>query len=781
MVRVHSLDGEILLSKASLNRLLTLINECGDDKIFITLSSPFLSSTFSNTPLTQKQIEKTEKGYLKLFSSLLDGSDYLSEINALFEEVVTFSKFIRTFSSFDKDLLYSFLDGEDAKIVTILVKYFLLQNKKSSIVILSINDLLSYKDLFQIKERIVLSPVVSKRRKGSGRAEEGASLIASHFSLPLTFWNNSSLLYSAPPKTVANAHVIKHLTYREATELSFFGAPILHPREWIKAEECGLEIQIRCFKDKSDECNIIDNKNEDYNGVKALSVLKNVSLINTEGSGMSGVPGISSRIFTSLKNENISVIFISQASSEYSVCFAIKDDDKDKALEALRNEFKKEIEEHLISSIKGESGLSIIAIVGEGMNGKVGIAGSFFSSLSRSGVNVRAIAQGSSERNISAVISSKDTERAERALHTVLFLSRQTLSIGLFGPGNIGGTLLRQIGREKERLKSEFDLDILVRGIANSKRMLLSEKGVDLKCWKDEFEKNSTEYDEEKFLSHVGAEYYPHFVLVDCTSSEEIAGKYSYFLKRGFHVITPNKKAPSSSYSGYENIFKVSKESGKKFYYETTVGAGLPIITTLKDLKETGDKIISIEGLLSGTLSWLFTSFDGSVPFSSLIHKAKDLGYTEPDPRDDLSGMDVARKIVILSRTMGYKSELEDIKIENLVPKELLSLSLNEFLSSCDIMDEKILSLYERAKEKDCTLRYFGKVEKGVCSVGLGMFPSSHPFSRARGTDNVIQFKTERYFTQPLVVQGPGAGPEVTAAGIFGDLLRLSAYLGSRV
>ena len=620
-------------------------------------------------------------------------------------------------------------------------------------------------------------------RSDEGWGEYASALVAAHLNCPLTYWNQKSLLYSASKKDVPNAHLIKEMTYAEATELSFFGAPVVHPHSFIPAEEASLPLSLRYWGDIEEEGTLITRKasSESKGGVKAFSVVKNIALINVEGSGMSGVPGVSSRLFGALRNEGISVIFISQASSEYSICFAVPQSQAVSAKATLEREFRREITLHQISSIDMEDNLSILAVVGEAMPGKIGVAGKFFSSLARAGVNVRAIAQGSSERNISAVIASKDAVKAERALHTVFFMSQQTLSLGLFGPGNIGGTLLDQIGRESERLRREFDLDIRVRGIATSKKMLISEEGVDLSTWREQLRDYGIPYNEEIFLSHIKASYYPHWVLVDATASADRAMQYKSFIESGFHVITPNKKASSGPYPYYLSLYEASQRTGKKFLYETTVGAGLPIITTLKDLRETGDIIEKVEGMVSGTLSWLFTNYDGTVPFSELVRKARDMGFTEPDPRDDLSGMDVARKTVILARELGYKVEVDPNEIRNLVPPQLRECSKEEFLERMDEMDDEMLALYKEASAKGMKLRYVGTVDGGKCSVSLSSFPSDHPFSQAKGTDNVIEFTTARYHNQPLVVQGPGAGPEVTAAGIFADILRLSAYLGSRI
>ena len=622
------------------------------------------------------------------------------------------------------------------------------------------------------------------RIRREGGSEYTASLIASAHHASLTFWNSKSLLCSASRRDVPSSSVIEHLTYDEATELSFFGAPIIHPHSFQPASQQGLEIYLRYWGDIDEKGTLISKEHhpsDDRTVVKAFSVVRNIALINLEGSGMSGVPGISSRLFTALRSEGISVILISQASSEYSICFAIPQKEAQLAQKTVRKEFAEEIASGAITTVGLHSELAILAAVGEGMPGRVGVAGKFFSSLARSGVNILAIAQGSSERNISVVIKAEESGKALRSLHSAFFLSAQTLSIGLFGPGNIGGTLLDQIAKESDRLRREFDLDIRIRGIASSKKMLLSEEGIDLSSWREQFEKNAVMYREDIFLSHINASYYPHAVIVDCTSSEERAKQYLKFINQGLHVITPNKKAGSGSYEYYKKLEEATMRTGRKFLYETTVGAGLPIICTLKDLRETGDTVHKVEGIVSGTLAWLFSSYDGKVPFSSLVLKAKELGYTEPDPRDDLSGMDVARKTVILARELGYETEISDISVQSLVPEALRNVSKDEFMSRLTELDEPMAELFASASEKGMVIRYVGKVEDGVCTVSLAEYPAEHAFAQAKGTDNVIAFSTARYNKEPLVIKGPGAGPEVTAGGVFADILRLSAYLGSKI
>ncbi len=798
--RVHALDGAMLSSRQGMEKLLTVFRATDEETVVFVISnasSPdlamdsLITSAAENDERLWSSLERSQNAWNEAAISMLGGKAERSieeTIASAFEDAEEILKAVWIIKSVPEAASLHLARLTGTLLSAICSKRFsdegIAASELSPEEAVKANHLpegavFVSGNLFSIDRQ----GDASGKIRTEGQAEYTASLIASMHSFRLTFWNSRSLLCSASRRDVPSSNVIKHLTYDEATELSFFGAPIIHPQAFQPAAQQGLEISLRYWGDIADEGTLIskDQPAEDRSIVKAFSVVRNVALINLEGSGMSGVPGISSRLFTALRNEKISVILISQASSEYSICFAVPQKEAQKAQRVVRHEFSEEIGTGAISTVEAHSDLAVLAAVGEGMPGRVGVAGKFFSSLARSGVNILAIAQGSSERNISAVIKASESGRALRSLHSVFFLSAQTLSIGLFGPGNIGGTLLDQIGAEGERLKREFDLDIRIRGIATSKKMLLSEEGIDLSTWREQFEKNSVIYREDVFISHINASYYPHAVIVDCTSSEDRAMQYIRYINQGLHVITPNKKAGSGSYEYYRSLDEASMRTGRKFLYETTVGAGLPIICTLKDLRETGDRVEKVEGIVSGTLAWLFSSYDGTVPFSSLVLKAKKLGYTEPDPRDDLSGMDVARKTVILARELGYETEVSDIAVESLVPEQLKDVSGAEFLSRLGEIDEKMKAMYDKAASRNMRLRYVGKVENGVCSVSLSEYPADHAFSQASGTDNVIAFTTARYNKEPLVIKGPGAGPEVTAAGVFADILRLSAYLGSKV
>lgn len=801
-IRIHALEGSMIASPEGLGKLLELAKVQKEHSVVYVIS-PLHEGTLSFHSLLQSAKDHDEKLWSLTEKAQTAWEDLTETVLAMHQSAEAQSLMAQGFEEVEDILravwlLKDISEATEKRFASLtsyylaLLAYFLFTCEKMPTEIKSIDKAL-LDHSFPRGANFIYGvmpqsgserPDASGRVRDEGESEYAASLLASRTGAYLTFWNNRSLLCSARRKDVPAAHVIGHLSYAEATELSFFGAPIVHPHAFLPASSQGLPIRLRFWGELDDEGTLVTSKpdNGSKNSVKAFSVVRNVSVINIEGAGMSGVPGISSRLFTSLRESGISVILISQASSEYSICFAIPSTQANEATRLVRREFATEIDNQAISSVSCESDTAILAAVGEAMTGQIGVAGKFFSSLAKAGVNVRAIAQGASERNISAVIASVDSIKALRALHSVFFLSGQTLSVGLFGPGNIGGTLLDQIGREAERLKRDFDVDIRIRAIANSHKMLLSEEGVDLSQWREAFSIGSRELDMHEYLTHVGASYYPHAVLVDCTTSQDLAKEYSHWLQAGFHVITPNKKAATASYAYYREILEMSRHTGKRFLYETTVGAGLPVIRTLQDLLLTGDKVLKVEGIVSGTLAWLFSKYDGTVPFSRLVLEAKELGYTEPDPRDDLSGMDVARKTVILARELGYSVEVSDLSITSLVPEQLRAASREEFLSRLSEMDADMLIRYRKAEKEGRKLRYVGKVDNGICSVSLDSYASDHPFAQASGTDNVISFTTSRYNeAQPLVVKGPGAGPEVTAGGVFSDILRLSAYLGARI
>ncbi len=602
----------------------------------------------------------------------------------------------------------------------------------------------------------------------------------------ITIWTDVDGVLSADPRLVPEAVVLHDLSYQETSELAYFGAKVVHPSTMAPAVADAIPIWIRNTFNPTAPGTKIHSTSVSRAPVKGFATVDHVTLMNVEGSGMMGVPGVAQRLFGALREVGISVIMISQASSEHSICFAIPVAQTEAAKKAVTHAFNAEIANGLIQRVEINEGCSILAAVGDNMANQPGIAGKFLSALGRANVNIRAIAQGSSERNISVVVATSDSMRALRAVHASFFLSNHTISIGILGTGGIGSTLLKQLHEESARLRDEFRIDLRVRGLANSTRMRLSkhagslEKEFPLSNWKEDFKESSQPLDLERFADHIHADYLPHAVIIDCTSNEHIAAQYKSWLARGLHIITPNKKGNTGSIESYREVKALTRSGQHHYLYETTVGAGLPILNTLRELIQTGDKLLSIEGVLSGTLSYIFNSFSPANSFSSIVLDAKAKGYTEPDPREDLSGLDVARKLVILAREAGLPLELKDVKIEPLLPAELQTGSVDDFLKKLPGEDGRMLKLVEAAKARGEVLRYVGQIdESGHASIILKSYSQNHPFAQTQSTDNIVAFRTKRYHAQPLIVQGPGAGPEVTAAGVFADILRLSSYLGA--
>ncbi len=620
---------------------------------------------------------------------------------------------------------------------------------------------------------------------GRNLTDRSASTLAAAMDIDsLTLWNPSSFLMTSTQNYVATASIIDALSYAEFTELSYFGCSLVQPRDLLRAMKKKVPLYLRSFQNMNHLGTCISevSTSSRERPAKGFSAVEHIALMNIEGAGMAGVPGVASKLFTALRQSELSVVFISQASSEHSICIAVAEEQWESAYDVIHTTFKDEMQRGLIEAVHVEPDCAIVAAVGSQMAGCPGIATRFFGSLSKANINVKAIAQGSSEQNISAVVGQQDVKAAIRALHSGFFLSNQTLSVGIIGPGLIGGTLLEQIGQEQDRLRKEIGIDIRIRGIMDTEKMLLSHSGIDCGDWKDEFQKSGVPTSVKDFIDHIDAHEFPHPVIIDCTSADAIAMSYLQWIQRGIHIITPNKKGGTSPLEYYKQLMESSRQKQKHFLYETTVGAGLPIIGTLKDLIQTGDRVKRIEGIFSGTLSYLFWRFNGEVPFSQLVLEAKELGFTEPDPRDDLSGMDIVRKTVILAREAGAEVELSEVDVASLVPESLRDIPLDQFLERMSEMDAPLQKLYDEAHAKGTRLRYVGTYDKrGGCSVALKQFPLDHPFSGTKGTDNIIAFTTERYNEQPLVIQGPGAGPEVTAGGIFADLLRLGSFLGPRL
>ncbi|MEO1036175.1 MAG: bifunctional aspartate kinase/homoserine dehydrogenase I [Pseudomonadota bacterium] len=594
----------------------------------------------------------------------------------------------------------------------------------------------------------------------------------------LTIWTDVDGVLSADPRRVPEAEVIDTVSYNEAMELAYFGAKVIHPQTMGPAVENDIPILIRnTFQPARPGTRIIAVSDRDQ-PIKGITAIDGIALINVEGAGMIGVPGTADRLFSALHAADVSVVLISQASSEHSICCAVPESLAEAAVDALRRRFATELSEGQIQRIEAEPEMSILALVGDGMNGVPGIAGRFLGTLGGAGINAAAIAQGSSERNISVVVRRSDSTRALRAVHSGFYLSRKTLSIGLLGPGTVGSELLKQIRQRSQALAERFNLDLRVRAIAGSKRWLHEPRRIDLARWQDAYADAPATPGLAAFVDHVDADHLPHSVIVDCTADDNVAAQYPSWLRRGVHIVTPNKKAFSGASALAEEVRAAAAQAGTYCLYETTVGAGLPVIHTLQDLIATGDRIRSVDGIFSGTLAYLFNQFDGSVPFSTIVATARQQGYTEPDPRDDLSGMDVARKATILAREIGLDVDLDSLAVESLVPAELVDVDVDTFMARLPEYDDAMAERHARALAAGRKLRYVGRLdaERGA-EVGLIEVDDDHSFANINLTDNVIRFTTDRYSDNPLVVQGPGAGPAVTAAGVFADVLRLASFL----
>ncbi len=632
---------------------------------------------------------------------------------------------------------------------------------------------------------IARSPDGLQTTLGRNGSDYSASIFAALLNAEAVhIWTDVDGVMSGDPRRVPEATVIGEISYNEAMELAYFGARVIHPQTMAPAVSHGIPIRIRgTFNPGHPGSRIIASPSESGTAVKGISGIDGVALINLEGAGMIGVPGTADRLFGALHEAGISVMLISQGSSEHSICFAVPEESADLVKTVVEDAFAVELAQAQVQKVGITRGCGVLAVVGEGMAGTPNVAGRFFATLGKAGINVRAIAQGASERNISAVISRSDMTRALRTVHSSFYLSAKTVSIGVLGPGSVGAVLLDQMAGEANRLRESFNLDLRIRAVGGSRRMALDDRWIDLADWRAALAEGSP-MDLDRFVDHVQADHLPHAAVVDCTADAGIADRYADWFERGIHVITPNKRAHSGPMETYRRLKSICRATNTHFLYETTVGAGLPVIRTLKDLVETGDDIESISGIFSGTLAYLCNVFDGTRPFSAIVREARAQGYTEPDPRDDLSGMDVARKAVILARDAGLELELDDLDVESLVPKKLSEptvASVDEFLDRLVDFDAPMAERFRSAARENRVLRYVADVDlsTGRARVALQSYPRDHPFAGIGLTDNVVQFVTRRYRDNPLIVRGPGAGPDVTAAGIFADVLRLCSMLGA--
>ncbi|WP_291967898.1 bifunctional aspartate kinase/homoserine dehydrogenase I [Maribacter sp.] len=753
-------------------------------EILNSLEERHLSTIKELMPVTaQSKVLSKVKSEFNVLETLLEGAFFIGEITPkLSDKIMSYGELLSSYI-ISEYLINQKLDAEFKDSRSLIVTHKLNGKNVVNFAKTNANCINYFKA--STKQVIVCPGFIATSEEGisttlgRGGSDYTAAIYAAAIDAQvLEIWTDVSGMYTANPKMVKQAKAIPHISYEEAMELSHFGAKVLYPPTIQPVLTKGISIVIKnTFSPDEAGTLITKSKNEKGKTVRGISHIGNIALLSLEGSGMVGIPGISKRFFEVLSQADISVVLITQASSEHSICVGISADDVEKAVSIVNEAFEYEIERGRIKQVIPENNLAIVALVGDNMKSHQGLSGKMFSTLGKNNVNIRVIAQGASERNISCIIDEKDVKKALNALHEEFFEENiKQLNLFVMGVGNVGAKFLEQIKEQRKFLKENLKLNIRVIGMSNSRTMLFDEKGIDLNNWSAKLAEGE-KADKVKFLELVNSLNYRNSIFVDNTASEEVSKTYSEYLGNSISVVTCNKIACSSAFENYSHLKSLARTYNAPFLFETNVGAGLPIIDTLKHLIASGDKILKIQAVLSGSLNFVFNNFNDQTTFHDVVKQAQEEGYTEPDPKIDLSGVDVMRKILILARESGNQLEISDITNNPFLPEESLNTKNNEeFFASLIKHEAHFQSLFTSAKNANSKLKYVAQFDNGKASVGLQEIPKGHDFYNLEGSDNIVLFYTERYPDQPMIIKGAGAGAAVTASGIFADIIRIGNF-----
>ena len=744
----------------------------------------------------EEMVDRHHKMIDTIITNTIDREDLFNKVDALFEQLrsIYFGVYlIRDLSRKTQDAIVSYGERLSSNIVSSMVRGSMWMDSREFIKTEfahgknTLDSVLTNKlvrDAFAELPRVTILPgFISCDRDtgettnlGRGGSDYTAALVAAALNAEvLEIWTDVDGFMTADPKVIRSAYTIDELSYVEAMELCNFGAKVIYPPTIYPVCIKNIPIRVKNTFNPEGRGTIIKGKVEnDSKAIRGISSIKGTTLITVSGLSMVGVIGVNRRIFTALANEGISVFMVSQASSENSTSIGVREQDVDEAINVLNREFHNEIADGAMYPMHAETGLATIAIVGENMKHAAGIAGKLFGTLGRSGISVIACAQGASETNISFVVKSDYLRKSLNVLHDSFFLSEyKVLNLFICGVGTVGGKLIEQIKKQSEDLMERSKLKLNVVGIASSKNAIFNREGLDLENYQTEL-KDSLPSTPELLRDTILAMNIFNSVFVDCTASKDVATLYQSLLEHNVSVIAANKIAASSEYENYEKLKKTAIQRGVFFRFETNVGAGLPIIGTINDLRNSGDKILKIEAVLSGTLNFIFNAISGVVPFSETVRLAKEKGYSEPDPRIDLSGMDVIRKLVILSREAGYRVEQEDVEKNLFVPNSFFKGSIDEFWKKLPQLDADFEAKRKTLDMEHKRWRFVATLDKGKTSVGLQAVGPEHPFYNLEGSNNIVLLTTERYKEYPMMIQGYGAGASVTAAGVFANIMSIA-------